>query len=137
MNRRFFASLGVLAAVTLVASLGTVSLAGQAKTGTAPTKAAEWTPPQTAWGAPDLQCVWDYRSITPLERPDSLAWKQVLTDEEAAEFEQAENRRSNRDLVDSKRAALVIRQNHRAGWFHTMSFGTTGDQGLLERSARR
>lgn len=103
MNRRSFASLGVLAAVTLVALLAPVSLAGQAKTGTAPTKAAEWTPPRTAWGAPDLQGVWDYRTITPLERPDRLAGKQVLTDEEAAEFEQEENRRQNRDLVDPKK----------------------------------
>ena len=25
--------------------------------------------PQTSWGAPDLQGIWDFRSITPLERP--------------------------------------------------------------------
>src|SRR2546423_963739 len=28
-----------------------------------------WTPPRTPWGHPDLQGVWDYRTITPLERP--------------------------------------------------------------------
>ena len=26
--------------------------------------------PRTAWGAPDLGGVWDFRSITPLERPE-------------------------------------------------------------------
>ena len=40
--------------------------------------------PQTAWGAPDLQGVWDFRTATPLERPDELAGKDVLSDEEAA-----------------------------------------------------
>ena len=48
--------------------------------------------PRTAWGAPDLGGVWDYRSITPLERPEELTDKAVLTEEEAAAFsrEQAE-----------------------------------------------
>src|SRR4030081_2190414 len=65
--------------------------------------AAQTRMPLTAWGTPDLQGVWDYRTITPLERPDRLAGKQVLTDQEAAEFEQEENRRQNRDLVDPKK----------------------------------
>ena len=29
--------------------------------------------PRTAWGAPDLQGVWDFRSLTPMERPLELA----------------------------------------------------------------
>ena len=41
--------------------------------------------PRTAWGAPDLQGVWDFRTATPLERPEQLAGREVLTDEEAAE----------------------------------------------------
>ncbi len=40
--------------------------------------------PQTSWGAPDLQGVWDFRTATPLERPAELAGKDVLSDEEAA-----------------------------------------------------
>jgi hypothetical protein len=42
--------------------------------------------PRTPWGAPDFQGVWDFRTVTPLERPDFVADKEVLTDEEAAEF---------------------------------------------------
>ena len=41
-------------------------------------------PPRTPWGAPDLQGVWDFRSITPLERPDDLAEQELLTEEQAA-----------------------------------------------------
>ena len=46
--------------------------------------------PHTPWGAPDLQGVWDFRTLTPMERPDELADKQVLTAEEAAQFQQVQ-----------------------------------------------
>ena len=45
--------------------------------------------PTTAWGAPDLQGVWDFRTITPLQRPEDLGDKAFLTEEEAAERENA------------------------------------------------
>ena len=45
------------------------------------------TPLRTAWGAPDLQGVWDFATLTPMERPSGLAGKEALTEEEAAEFE--------------------------------------------------
>ena len=51
------------------------------------TAPAEWRMPLTAWGDPDLRGVWDYRTITPLERPRELAGKAVLSDDEAADFE--------------------------------------------------
>ena len=40
--------------------------------------------PRTAWGDPDLQGVWDFRTLTPLERPDGLSDQQVFASEEAA-----------------------------------------------------
>ena len=43
-----------------------------------------WTAPRTPDGHPDLQGVWDFRTITPLERPLELGDKAVLTAEEAA-----------------------------------------------------
>ena len=58
--------------------------------------------PVMPWGDPDLQGIWDFRTITPMERPAELAGKAVLTAEEAADFEARENRRLNRDLVDPK-----------------------------------
>jgi hypothetical protein len=45
--------------------------------------------PQTAWGAPDLQGVWDFRTITPLQRPEDLGDKAFLTAEEVAQREQS------------------------------------------------
>ena len=42
----------------------------------------------TAWGDPDLQGIWTNVTITPLQRPVDFAGKEVLTEEEAAAFEQ-------------------------------------------------
>ena len=61
----------------------TVGLAGLA----APALAQD--APKTAWGAPDLQGVWDFRTITPLQRPEDLGDKAFLTEEEAVQREQA------------------------------------------------
>ena len=44
---------------------------------------------RTAWGDPDLQGIWDFRTITPLERLEDLGDKAFLTVEEAAAAEQA------------------------------------------------
>src|SRR4029453_9489037 len=45
------------------------------------------SPHRTPWGDPDLQGIWSNQTPTPLERPDALAGKTTLTEEEAAEFE--------------------------------------------------
>ena len=42
---------------------------------------------ETAWGAPNLQGVWDFGSVTALERPAALAGKEFLTDEDVADLE--------------------------------------------------
>ncbi len=62
-----------------------------------PTADERWAPPQTPWGDPDLQGIWDYRSITPLQRPDGLADRPSLSEEEAAEFEQDTVSRRHKD----------------------------------------
>ena len=38
----------------------------------------------TPWGVPDLQGIWDFRNITPLERPAEYAGRETLSPEEVA-----------------------------------------------------
>lgn len=66
-----------------------------------------YNPPRTPYGQPDLQGVWDFRTITPLERSKELGTKAFFTAEEAAKYEQEENRRQNRDLVDPKQGGSL------------------------------
>jgi hypothetical protein len=46
----------------------------------------------TPWGHPDLQGIWDSKTITPLQRPDRFAGREFLTDEEAATLEEEATR---------------------------------------------
>ena len=55
--------------------------------------------PRTEYDHPDLQGIYTYRTLTPLNRPRELEHLEVLTAEQAAEWEDFENRRQNRDLI--------------------------------------
>src|SRR5437899_2371945 len=83
MSRRYLACMSLLVLITGVAP------------GQAPKRAG--TAPRTPWGEPDIQGIWDFATITPLERPKELAGKEFLTEEEAVEQEaQAAQRRVDR-----------------------------------------
>ena len=43
-------------------------------------------PPRTPWGDPDLRGMWDFATLTPLQRPPDISTT-TFTEEEAAEFE--------------------------------------------------
>jgi hypothetical protein len=101
-----------LLALTLVLSCG-VAVTGplrlDAQTGS--TAKPAWSPTRTADGQFDLEGVWDFSTITPLERPSGLGNKQTFTDEEAATFEREENIRQNRDLIDPKKGSAQYLPN--------------------------
>ena len=77
MSDRCVAAVVAVAAIVLMAP---VAAAGQSS---APA-ADGWTVPRTADGQPDLQGIWASDSATPLERPEELADKATLTEEEVA-----------------------------------------------------
>ena len=89
MHRRMLAA-GSLALALALSGLTSAVVAGQSKTHV----------PRLPDGKPDLQGVWDFRTITPLQRPSELAGKDVLTDQEAADWEQANQRnQDNREAT--------------------------------------
>ena len=53
---------------------------------------------RTPDGHPDLGGVWDFRTVTPLERPEAFADKEFLTEEEVAAYEQERVLANNADL---------------------------------------
>ena len=70
--------------------------------------------PRTPWGAPDIGGVWDFRSITPMERPDDLADQEFLTAEEAARLEQ-ETLARNQELLDRPAQRTTVTESVDSG----------------------
>jgi hypothetical protein len=87
----------ILAAIALLTVVALAPLAAQTR----------WAAPRTPEGHPDLQGIWNFSTITPLERPAEFAEKPFLTDAETKEYEQRMLQRNNRDVRDSNREADV------------------------------
>jgi hypothetical protein len=64
----------------------------------------------------DLQGIWTNTTITPLERPVSLAGKQVFTPEEAAKYENETNQRNDADNRESNPEADVNHAYNQFWW---------------------
>ena len=111
MGYRFLMTLSTLAVILLLGAVPAVAQGDVAADG--------WTALRTADGHLDFQGVWDYRTMTPLERPDDLAGKQFFTDEEAAAFEQeaVERRHKDRRTSDGLSAAADVANAYNESWW--------------------
>ena len=76
--------------------------------------------PRTADGHPDLQGLWDFAQLTPLERPGEFAGKEQITEEEAEQFAQKRIETTHKDKRDGGAAADVERAYNDFWW----DFGT-------------
>ena len=120
MNKRSVAWLaGAVAAIAVVSfSLTSVRAQdGKSANGTprAATATKKFTPPRTPWGDPDLMGVWDYKTITPLERPQNMAGRALLTDEEVARLEGAAAKNLDQPPDENTRPTWCTRRHDRLG----------------------
>ncbi len=100
MKLRYFAALLLLAACPAVAQ-----------------KPKAWKAPRTPDGHPDLQGVWSNATITPLERPEELAGKAVLTDQEVREYERRTLQANNRDRRDGVGTDADVARAYNEFWY--------------------
>ena len=116
MRIRALRLLGPVAIVAVVSPASTAlraqTAAGSSQASTPPTQAAPKPASRkvtlrTPWGDPDLQGVWDYKTITPLERPQDMAGRATLTDEEVTTLEARAGKRLDEPPDASVPANLI------------------------------
>jgi hypothetical protein len=71
---------------------------------------------RTSDGQPDLQGIWSFATITPLERPAELAGKEFFSEKEAEEYEAELRKRNNMDRRDGPAEADVSRAYNDFWW---------------------
>jgi hypothetical protein len=102
-------------AALVLASISTAPLLGQTAAGKAPAVKSNYTAPKTGDGQPDLQGVWDFRTVTPLERPAEFKDKPFLTEQEAAEYEKKQVAARNADANRDKSTRRVVNGTDETG----------------------
>jgi hypothetical protein len=103
-----------IAGTALVTAVLCAALAASQSSTSPPTRSA--AVPRAADGHPDLQAVWNFSSLTPLERSAEFAGKPTMSLAEAAQFEKTVTERNNADRRDGGVAADLARAYNDA-WY--------------------
>lgn len=121
-----------LTAVFIAAGVIVVSLPAVARQAAAPevkkTAAPKpWTPSRTPWGDPDLQGVWNDATSTPLQRSNGRAGEDVLSSEEANQFEEELAFGLSRDRRDGG-AEVDVNRAYNEHWMDARRLRITADR---------
>lgn len=108
MSTRVLLAVSVLCGALWLGSAGTWAQT-QARADGA-TADSPFSVPRTSWGDPDLEGVWDYRSLTPLQRRPELGDREFYNDDEIAELEARAARRMDQPPDEDSPANLVHAQ---------------------------
>ena len=101
MGTRVVSALALLGSVCLASTIASAQKDAHGGSG------ASSAIPRTPWGDPDLQGVWDYRTITPMQRPAELGDREYYTDEEVAALEARAEGRLDAPPDTSQETGLV------------------------------
>ena len=101
----------LIVVVAMVLTMRSSPLGAQSPTAAGPGT----TVPRTADGRPDLQGVWSFATLTPMQRPEEHVGKAVLTDEEAAEFVQ--NVLQSRDKDQRREGVADVEDAYNQFWY--------------------
>jgi hypothetical protein len=122
----FGASVTAMALVSFAAAPVAAQTAAKA-----PAKApAKYTAPRTPDGKPDLAGVWDYRTATPLERPNAAGDKAVLSEEEIAAADETASSR-NQDRRDGRGTDADVGRAYNDFWWDFGKRTTTNRSSLI------
>ena len=110
------------AGLALVAVVLLLTVAAIAQVRPSQGRTARWAPSKTAWGDPDLQGIWNNVTATPLQRPNNLKDKALLTREEAAEFAR---QAAEREAASESRPTAQQTPGQRTGYASSIWFETS------------
>jgi hypothetical protein len=99
--------------LTLIAAAAAVLSAQSSKTQTNTAAAGA----RTAFGQPNLEGVWSFATLTPLERPADLAGKAILTEKEAVDYERRLLQQFDHDTAEGAERVCKGTGNYNEFWY--------------------